>query len=117
MSTAKRVEIFTMRGFDGEFNAKAEAGEFKAVEGKADSTIFYDKSASFPLPKNYGVECSVVNVFGAIPYLVIDGGEREWCAIVAIGVTAKDINETVAIEKIERWISDTHAKLSKVMVR
>lgn len=117
MSTVKRVVVFTMRGFDGEFNAKAEAGEFKAVEGKPDSTIFYDKSASFPLPKNYGVECTVVNVFGAMPYLVVDGGEREWCTVIAIGVSTKDINETVAVEKVERWITDAYAKLSHVIIR
>lgn len=117
MSAVKQLGVFTLRGFDGEFSAKAEAGDFRSVEGKEGSTIFYDKSALFPLPKNYGVDCIVLHVFDPLPYIVVDGWEREWCIVVAIGVTTKDINEAAAMEKVERWITDARAKLSKVLVR
>lgn len=117
MITVTKTGLFLVRGYDNEYSAKADISDFKSAIGKQGSTIFRDKSAMFPLPANYGVECSILDAEGPVPYITIKGGVREFAVMLSIAVTAKDSRETVAMDGVEHWIRDATVKISSIMVQ
>ena len=111
-----KAGVFLLPGFDTQRGAQAEASEFGSVLDMFGSSIFTDKSATFPDPRNSGVRVAVASAC-AVPFLAAGGADREWAVLLSVAVEASDVEENRAVEKADTWLRLAAQKAAKVMVQ